>query len=129
MYARWVNRFSATRGGSWMVKHVASHLDPVIFKASNGRWTMTGPPTLKRVRWTVPAALTAMTLAPIGLRLLLSRRALLQGRGIALLPSCPLRVVGSSHRGVYALSAGVGLRKGVWIDALFNSAASWTHFR
>lgn len=46
MYSRLVNRFSATRFGSWMVKHVASRLDPLIFKASGGRFTSTGKPTL-----------------------------------------------------------------------------------
>ncbi len=46
MYARLVNRFSATRAGSWIVKHVAAHLDPVLFKATGGRLTTTGVPTL-----------------------------------------------------------------------------------
>jgi len=45
-YATVVNRFSATRPGSWLVKHVAAHVDPVIFKATNGRFTVTGSPTL-----------------------------------------------------------------------------------
>jgi deazaflavin-dependent oxidoreductase (nitroreductase family) len=46
MYARFVNRLSATRFGSWLVKHLASRLDPVLFKATGGRFTMTGVPTL-----------------------------------------------------------------------------------
>ncbi len=46
MYARLVNRFSATRAGSWFVKHVVAKVDPVIFRATNGRFTMGGPPTL-----------------------------------------------------------------------------------
>lgn len=46
MYARFVNWLSATPAGSWLVKHLASRLDPVLFKASNGRFTMTGVPTL-----------------------------------------------------------------------------------
>lgn len=46
MYAELVNRFSATRAGSWLVKHFASHVDPLIFRATNGRFTSTGPPTL-----------------------------------------------------------------------------------
>ncbi len=46
MYARLVNKFSATRIGSWLVKHLASRLDPPIFKASGGRFTSTGKPTL-----------------------------------------------------------------------------------
>lgn len=46
MYARLVNRFSATRPGSWLVKHVAAHVDPVLFRLSRGRVTSTGVPTL-----------------------------------------------------------------------------------
>ncbi len=46
MYARLVNRFSATRVGSWVVKHVAAKVDPAIFRATGGRFTVTGPPTL-----------------------------------------------------------------------------------
>lgn len=45
-YAGLVNRFSATRPGSWLVKHVASRIDPVIFRLSKGRFTSTGRPTL-----------------------------------------------------------------------------------
>ena len=45
-YARLVNRFSATPVGTWLVKHVASRLDPVIFRASGGRLTSTIVPTL-----------------------------------------------------------------------------------
>ena len=53
-YDRLVNRFSATRAGSWVVKHVASKIDPVIFKATNGRFTSTGRPTLPMLALTVP---------------------------------------------------------------------------
>jgi deazaflavin-dependent oxidoreductase (nitroreductase family) len=52
-YARTVNRFSATKVGSWMVKHVASPIDPLIFKATNGRFTITGTPTLPMLALTV----------------------------------------------------------------------------
>jgi deazaflavin-dependent oxidoreductase (nitroreductase family) len=45
-YARLVNRFSATRAGSWTVKHVAAKVDPKIFRATGGRFTITGRPTL-----------------------------------------------------------------------------------
>lgn len=45
-YARMVNRFSATRAGSWTVKHVAAKVDPTIFRATGGRFTITGKPTL-----------------------------------------------------------------------------------
>ena len=46
MYSRFINWFSATPAGSFIVKHFASRLDPVIFKATNGRFTSTGVPTL-----------------------------------------------------------------------------------
>ena len=46
MYARLVNRFSATRAGSWVVRHVAAKVDPVLFRATGGRVTVTGVPTL-----------------------------------------------------------------------------------
>lgn len=46
MYARLVNRFSATRPGSWLVKHLASRVDPWVFTATKGRFTSTGVPTL-----------------------------------------------------------------------------------
>ncbi len=46
MYSRLVNKFSATRLGSWIVKNVSSKIDPVLFQATNGRFTSTGIPTL-----------------------------------------------------------------------------------
>lgn len=46
MYARLVNRFSATRPGSWLVRNLAARVDPLIFRATDGRFTITGPPTL-----------------------------------------------------------------------------------
>lgn len=46
MYARFVNWLSATAFGSWLVKHLFSRVDPVVFKATNGRMTLTGVPTL-----------------------------------------------------------------------------------
>lgn len=53
-----VNRFSATRAGSWLVKHVAARLDPLIFRATNGRFTSTGRPTLPMLALTVPGRKT-----------------------------------------------------------------------
>jgi deazaflavin-dependent oxidoreductase (nitroreductase family) len=53
VYSRLVNRFSATRAGSWMVRHVAAHVDPVLFRWSNGRLTSTGKPTLPMLALTV----------------------------------------------------------------------------
>jgi len=52
-YSKLVNRFSATRPGSWMVKHVASKLDPILFRATGGRFTSTGTPTLPMLALTV----------------------------------------------------------------------------
>lgn len=46
MYARLVNRFSATRAGSWTVRNVAAKVDPKLFRATGGRFTITGKPTL-----------------------------------------------------------------------------------
>ena len=45
-YRGFVNRFSATTAGSWLVKHVAAPVDPWLFRVSNGRVTLTGTPTL-----------------------------------------------------------------------------------
>ena len=53
MYSRIVNAFSATSLGSWLVKHFASHVDPLIFRATNGRFTSTGPPTLPMLALTM----------------------------------------------------------------------------
>lgn len=52
-YARVVNRFSATRAGSFLVKHWAARVDPIIFRATNGRYTSTGRPTLPMLALTV----------------------------------------------------------------------------
>lgn len=46
VYSRMVNAFSATRVGSWLVRHVAAHVDPTLFRWSGGRVTITGRPTL-----------------------------------------------------------------------------------
>ncbi len=46
MYASAVNALSATRAGSWLVRHVAARVDPVLFRWSRGRVAVTGPPTL-----------------------------------------------------------------------------------
>ena len=53
MYATFVNWFSATKAGSFIVKHFASRVDPLIFKATNGRFTSTGPPTLPQLMVTM----------------------------------------------------------------------------
>ena len=54
MYREWVNRFSATSAGTWIVTHVSSKVDPVIFTMSNGRFTSTVIPTLPMLTLTVP---------------------------------------------------------------------------
>ncbi len=41
-----VVRITTSRVFTWLVKHVASPLDPLIFKASNGRFTSMGPPAM-----------------------------------------------------------------------------------
>ena len=46
VYSRAVNAFSATRAGSWAVRHVAARVDPTVFRWSRGRVTITGRPTL-----------------------------------------------------------------------------------
>ena len=38
-----VVRVSTSRFFTWLIKHIASHVDPVLFKATNGRWTFFGP--------------------------------------------------------------------------------------
>ncbi|MDJ0787311.1 MAG: nitroreductase family deazaflavin-dependent oxidoreductase [Myxococcota bacterium] len=49
MYSRFVNWLSATPFGSWLVKHVASPIDPWIFRVTGGRFTSTGVPTLPMI--------------------------------------------------------------------------------
>jgi deazaflavin-dependent oxidoreductase (nitroreductase family) len=41
-----VVRVSTSRAVTWWIKHVASRLDPVIFRATGGRFTSMGPPTM-----------------------------------------------------------------------------------
>ena len=53
VYGRFVNWLSATPVGSWLVKHFAAHLDPLLFRATNGRFTSTGVPTLPMLTLTV----------------------------------------------------------------------------
>jgi len=56
VYRRFVNWFSATRAGSFVVKHVAAKVDPVLFRWSNGRFTSTGKPTLPMLALTTTGA-------------------------------------------------------------------------
>lgn len=48
-YADIVNRFSATRPGSWLARHTAARIDPWIYRRTGGRFTLTGPPTIPQV--------------------------------------------------------------------------------
>jgi deazaflavin-dependent oxidoreductase (nitroreductase family) len=52
MYSRFINWLSATSFGSWVVRHIASPLDPIIFSATGGRFTSTGKPTLPMLAMT-----------------------------------------------------------------------------
>ena len=52
MYARFIIWISATPVASWLVKHFASRLDPLIFKATNGRFTSMGPPFMPMLTMT-----------------------------------------------------------------------------
>ena len=42
-------RLSTHRVATWLIKHVASPLDPLIFKATNGRFTCFGPPAMPMI--------------------------------------------------------------------------------
>ena len=53
MYSRLVNWFSATPMGSLIVKYFAARVDPVLFRATGGRLTSTGVPTLPMLAVTV----------------------------------------------------------------------------
>jgi deazaflavin-dependent oxidoreductase (nitroreductase family) len=49
LYARMVNRFSTTKAGSWVARTVASRIDPWIYRATRGRFTSTGVPTIPQL--------------------------------------------------------------------------------
>lgn len=51
-YQDLVNRFSATRAGSWLARNTAARVDPWLFRVSRGRLTFTGVPTLPMLRLT-----------------------------------------------------------------------------
>lgn len=46
MFAKFINWLSATPFGSWLVKNVASKIDPIVFRLTKGRMISAGPPTL-----------------------------------------------------------------------------------
>jgi deazaflavin-dependent oxidoreductase (nitroreductase family) len=43
---RWLVRLTTNRVATWLIRHVASPLDPLIFRASGGRLTSIGPPAM-----------------------------------------------------------------------------------
>ena len=45
-------KLSTNRFATWMIKHVASPLDPLIFKATNGRFTSMGAPVMPMLAMT-----------------------------------------------------------------------------
>jgi deazaflavin-dependent oxidoreductase (nitroreductase family) len=46
MSERLIVRLSTNPVVTWLIKHVASRLDPLIFQATNGRFTSMGPPAM-----------------------------------------------------------------------------------
>ncbi len=53
MYPRFINWISATPAASWLVRNFASRIDPVIFKATNGRFTSMGAPFMPMLSMTM----------------------------------------------------------------------------
>ena len=49
---RFIVWLSTSSVATWVIKHVASRLDPVIFKATNGRLTSMGPPAMPMLAMT-----------------------------------------------------------------------------
>jgi deazaflavin-dependent oxidoreductase (nitroreductase family) len=48
-YKDLVNRFSVTAPGRWIARKLISHLDPIIYRLSGGRFTAAGPPTIPQI--------------------------------------------------------------------------------
>ena len=46
MNSRFILWLSTNAVTTWVIKHVASRLDPLIFRASHGRFTTMGPPAM-----------------------------------------------------------------------------------
>jgi len=51
-YRDFINDFSLTPVGQWLVKTFAARLDPAIYKLSGGRFTMSGPLTIPQLTLT-----------------------------------------------------------------------------
>ena len=52
MSSRFVVWLSTNPFATWMVRNISSRLDPVIFKATNGRFTSMGPPYMPMLTMT-----------------------------------------------------------------------------
>jgi deazaflavin-dependent oxidoreductase (nitroreductase family) len=52
MDPRTIVKLSTHPIATWLIKNIASPLDPLIFKATNGRFTSFGPPTMPMVTMT-----------------------------------------------------------------------------
>jgi deazaflavin-dependent oxidoreductase (nitroreductase family) len=51
-YRDFINNFSLTPVGQWMVKTFAARVDPTIYKFTGGRFTMSGPLTIPQLTLT-----------------------------------------------------------------------------
>jgi deazaflavin-dependent oxidoreductase (nitroreductase family) len=51
-YKDFINNFSLTPVGQWMVKTFAARVDPTIYKFTGGRFTMSGPLTIPQLTLT-----------------------------------------------------------------------------
>jgi deazaflavin-dependent oxidoreductase (nitroreductase family) len=49
---RTVVKLSTSPAATWLIKHVASRIDPLIFRATNGRFTCFGPPSMPMLSMT-----------------------------------------------------------------------------
>ena len=57
-YDHAVNEVSATRPGSWLVRHVAARVDPILYRRTGGRVVLSGRPTLPMLTLTTPGRRT-----------------------------------------------------------------------
>jgi deazaflavin-dependent oxidoreductase (nitroreductase family) len=49
MYSRFINWFSTTAVGRWLVIHLAARLDPVLYKLTGGKLTTVGPQVIPQL--------------------------------------------------------------------------------
>lgn len=55
---RFIVWISTARATTWWIRHVASRLDPLIFRATNGRFTSMGPPAMPMLTMTATGRTT-----------------------------------------------------------------------